>query len=423
MKQAVCDKEDSTLSLARGDCPAVHGTAPPKRLCKERLSGWRRGALQWLVCCVVSVFASVGGSTAVIAKGSPSLGALKTAYANAQAHSHTLAGQIQTLAGREISLSRQIYLTEHRLVRLRLRQVRAQQVQRLATAAAVADRAAVRRDGRLVRVARGQLRGQLVFWYEEGNVPFLQILLQAKNFSDLLYRMVAMNTLIRRQQDLLRRDFSTLRTARRLEIQSIRAQWRATAARRRMEALNRAAGLQQAVERQLMWRVTAQKRVTFSLRAGTIASMQRLASEISAVEQAQARAAAAARLAAQKAQGAATPPSSSGVLQSGQVRQDMIAAVNLTGVAANWVPWLELIANYESSGDPSAVSPIAVDGEHATGLMQMLPDTFRRYALPGYNNIWNPTDNAAAAIRYIEANYGAPWHIPGIGSQATYHGY
>jgi SLT domain-containing protein len=48
-------------------------------------------------------------------------------------------------------------------------------------------------------------------------------------------------------------------------------------------------------------------------------------------------------------------------------------------------------------------------GEHATGLMQTLPSTFREYALPGHTNIYNPVDNMIAAIRYILARYGNPY--------------
>lgn len=53
----------------------------------------------------------------------------------------------------------------------------------------------------------------------------------------------------------------------------------------------------------------------------------------------------------------------------------------------------------------------------------MLPETFARYALAGHDNIWNPVDNAIAAIRYIQAAYGSPWNIPGIQQESTYRGY
>ncbi len=377
-----------------------------------------------------------------LARGAPPLGALKSAYANDRAHSRALTGRIKSLAGQETAVSQAIYLTERRLSRLRSRQLYAQAAQQRATAAVAADRAAEGRDNRAAQVARGQLRGQLVFWYEHGNVPFVQVLFQAKSFSDLLYRAVAMQALMQRQQELIRQDFAILRAARRIARRSVREEHLAFVAKRRVELLTADVSSQQAAEQQMMAHVAAQKNATTSLRAGTIQAMQRLASEISAVEQAQARAAAAAaaaaaaRQAAEKAKGAesvkgANAPSSSApsptpppsAPSAGQVRVELTDAARLTGVGSSWVPWLELIANYESSGNPSAVSPVAVDGEHATGLMQMLPATFQRYALPGYTDIWNPTDNAAAAIRYIQADYGAPWKIPGISSQSTYRGY
>jgi TP901 family phage tail tape measure protein len=43
-------------------------------------------------------------------------------------------------------------------------------------------------------------------------------------------------------------------------------------------------------------------------------------------------------------------------------------------------------------------------------------NTFRAYMLPGHGDIWNPIDNAAAAIRYIQSRYKDPWNTPGIKS-------
>jgi SLT domain-containing protein len=86
-------------------------------------------------------------------------------------------------------------------------------------------------------------------------------------------------------------------------------------------------------------------------------------------------------------------------------------------VPQSWVGALVRIAKHESSGNPGAVNGTAIDprtgritssGEHATGLMQMLPSTFREYAAPGHTDINNPVDNMIAAIRYIKAKYGDP---------------
>jgi SLT domain-containing protein len=39
--------------------------------------------------------------------------------------------------------------------------------------------------------------------------------------------------------------------------------------------------------------------------------------------------------------------------------------------------------------------------------MQVIQPTFRTYALPGHNDIWNPVDNIIASVRYANATYGA----------------
>jgi SLT domain-containing protein len=87
-------------------------------------------------------------------------------------------------------------------------------------------------------------------------------------------------------------------------------------------------------------------------------------------------------------------------------------------VPQSWVGPLIQIAKHESSGDPRAVNSTGIDprtgrvtssGEHATGLMQTLPSTFREYMLPGHTNIYDPLDNMIAAIRYIKSRYGDPY--------------
>lgn len=73
-------------------------------------------------------------------------------------------------------------------------------------------------------------------------------------------------------------------------------------------------------------------------------------------------------------------------------------------------------AMQESGGNPRAVNnwdSNAAAGRPSKGLLQTIPETFSAYALPGHHNIFNPVDNAAAAIRYMFADYG---HIVGPGS-------
>ena len=97
-------------------------------------------------------------------------------------------------------------------------------------------------------------------------------------------------------------------------------------------------------------------------------------------------------------------------------------AAKITGIDQSWIPWLVYLMQRESGGNPVAYNPTPVNGEHATGLFQMLPSTFREYALPGHTDIWNPLDNTIAAIRYIKARYGHPSRIPGLTSR-NYRGY
>lgn len=98
------------------------------------------------------------------------------------------------------------------------------------------------------------------------------------------------------------------------------------------------------------------------------------------------------------------------------------AALAMTGKPLSWLDPLEILVGKESGGNPSAIDPISVDGEHAEGLLQMLPSTFSAYELPGFGNIYNPLDNAIASIRYISAQYGSPMNIPGL-SGGNYVGY
>src|SRR5690625_3135147 len=61
--------------------------------------------------------------------------------------------------------------------------------------------------------------------------------------------------------------------------------------------------------------------------------------------------------------------------------------------------WLRQVQT-ESGGNPSAVQGIrdinSIMGNHARGLLQVIPPTFAAYSLPGMKNIMNPLHNAAA---------------------------
>ncbi|WP_067936471.1 transglycosylase SLT domain-containing protein [Alicyclobacillus kakegawensis] len=108
------------------------------------------------------------------------------------------------------------------------------------------------------------------------------------------------------------------------------------------------------------------------------------------------------------------------VANSKQVTGWLLAALQATGAPASWLPGLLKLVGAESGGNPSAVNRQSVGGQHATGLLQMLPSTFAEYSIGG--SILNPVANAAAAIRYIEARYGSVYNTP-LFKGGPYKGY
>ena len=67
-------------------------------------------------------------------------------------------------------------------------------------------------------------------------------------------------------------------------------------------------------------------------------------------------------------------------------------------------------AKAESGGNPRAINRWdinAILGHPSKGLFQTIDSTFNAYKLKGHGNIWNPVDNAIAAIRYMIARYGS----------------
>jgi hypothetical protein len=71
----------------------------------------------------------------------------------------------------------------------------------------------------------------------------------------------------------------------------------------------------------------------------------------------------------------------------------------------------------ESGGNPKAINLTdsnAAAGHPSKGILQTIDSTFDSYKLPGHGDIWNPVDNAIAAIRYMFARYG---HV--VGASAT----
>jgi tape measure domain-containing protein len=114
--------------------------------------------------------------------------------------------------------------------------------------------------------------------------------------------------------------------------------------------------------------------------------------------------------------------STAGGAMSGNVSGWLSSALAITGTPMNWLSGLLRLVQAESGGNPMAVNPQAVNGEHATGLLQTLGSTFRQYAVKGLDNILNPIANAAAAINYIKSTYGSVYNTP-LFKGGSYVGY
>lgn len=111
---------------------------------------------------------------------------------------------------------------------------------------------------------------------------------------------------------------------------------------------------------------------------------------------------------------------------SGNVNSWLQQALEATGQDASVLPYLATIVEKESSGDPRAINnwdSNAKAGHPSKGLMQTIDSTFNQYAMDGHKDIWNPVDNAIAAINYAVARYGSIGNVPGIKSLASGRGY
>lgn len=110
---------------------------------------------------------------------------------------------------------------------------------------------------------------------------------------------------------------------------------------------------------------------------------------------------------------------------SGSVGGDLdswlLQALKLTGQDASMLPYVRTIALKESSGRPDAVNRWDSNWKKGTpsiGLMQTIQPTFDAHKLPGHDDIYNPVDNAVAAIRYAISRYGSLQNVPGIKSMS-----
>lgn len=123
---------------------------------------------------------------------------------------------------------------------------------------------------------------------------------------------------------------------------------------------------------------------------------------------------------------ALNPPPAGGAVSgppSPQVTQWVSQGLSLAGRPQEWTSGMARLAMAESGGNPRAVNSVAVNGEHASGLMQMLPSTFRAHMVAGHGQIFDPVDNPASASNYIAGRYGSVYNTPLFTGKGPYQGY
>lgn len=101
-----------------------------------------------------------------------------------------------------------------------------------------------------------------------------------------------------------------------------------------------------------------------------------------------------------------------------QVRAWVAAGLRLAGMSATPANIAKVAARamQESGGNPRSINTWdsnAAAGHPSKGLMQTIDSTFNTYKVAGHDDIWNPVDNVAAAVRYMMARYG---HLVGAGA-------
>lgn len=94
-----------------------------------------------------------------------------------------------------------------------------------------------------------------------------------------------------------------------------------------------------------------------------------------------------------------------------QARKWLAAGLRLAGVPASAENVSTLLgrAKQESGLNPRAVNNWDVNaknGDPSKGLLQTIGATFNRYKVKGHDDIFNPVDNTAAAVRYMMDRYG-----------------
>lgn len=111
-----------------------------------------------------------------------------------------------------------------------------------------------------------------------------------------------------------------------------------------------------------------------------------------------------------------------------QVLDWIRAAERLVGVGEEWTGPMSVLVMRESGGRVDAVNTTdsnAARGDPSKGLAQTIGGTFRAYHRPedGPADPFNPVSNLAAAMRYIQAQYGTIFKVQQANPNMPAHGY
>lgn len=108
-------------------------------------------------------------------------------------------------------------------------------------------------------------------------------------------------------------------------------------------------------------------------------------------------------------------PSNSGNTQ--QIRRWIAEGLSVAGQKVTPAAISTLLGRVmqESGGNPNAINNTDINaqrGDPSKGILQTISATFNAFKVRGHNNIFNPIDNIAAAVRYMLATYH---HLVGAG--------
>lgn len=109
--------------------------------------------------------------------------------------------------------------------------------------------------------------------------------------------------------------------------------------------------------------------------------------------------------------GGGTGGGGAGALSEAQARTAIAAGLRLAGQPVTEAAVNTLLgrARQESGLNPRAINNWDINakrGDPSRGLLQTIMATFNRYKVKGHNDVYNPVDNTAAAVRYMLATYG-----------------